>query len=154
MAELLWTSAKPFAGMPPEHAKPLFALINRAQRDDNSALAPSVAGFARALNNTLLVTARATPARQRFPPHSRTWRGGGFGIPGHATLSPESLLTFFETPNRKYRVPGCLATSFDEAVANDFINDTIEEGATCTCKWIVVCDACPQPSSRRHTCCC
>jgi len=120
-AALLWTSSKVFKGMPQEHCKPLYRLLNRGMTEDNKELVPSLAGFARALNESLLVAGpRADVAMQKFPPHNKTWRGGGFGLEAtHPTLSPSSLREFF-TEGTKYRVPGFLATSFDESVATFF----------------------------------
>ena len=144
-AELLWTSAKEFEGMPGAHCRPLCSLMNLALLNDTHELVAPVAGFARALNDSLLVVARASPERQRFPPHDRTWRGGGFGIAGHASLSPQALLTFF-TPGKKYRQPAFFATSFAESVARDFIEDAIDDGKTCTVLWVVHFD----PKGRRR----
>ena len=135
-AELLWTSARPFRGMPPQHAHAFYRLINMALIHDQPLLAPSVAGFARAINDSLIVKP-AREGRQRFPPERdglyRTWRGGGFGLDGHASLSPAALRTFF-TVGKKYRQPCFLATSFNESKADDFIGLATN---TERVKWIV-----------------
>ena len=85
--------------MPAAHCKAFYSLLNLALSQDVRELMAPAAGFARAINDSLLVTSRTKPERQLFPPHDCTWRGGGFGIPGHATLSPDKLLAFF-TPVR------------------------------------------------------
>ena len=143
-AELLWTSDLKFEGMPPAHCKPFYAMLNLALLQDVHELMAPAAGFARAINDSLLVTSRTKPERQRFPPHNRTWRGGGLGIAGHVSLSPDALLAFF-TPGKKYRQPAFLATTFDQSVAEGFIQDAIDDGAKCTVLWVVHFD----PNGRR-----
>jgi serine/threonine protein kinase len=109
-AELLWTSAKIFDGVAPAHRKELCSLINAALRDDKPELAAATAGIARALNATLCVVRGQTPAALRFPAGGTTYRGGQFS---------DEHRGFFEA-GRQYRVPGFLATSFSERVAEEF----------------------------------
>jgi len=117
------------------HCKPFYSLLNLSLLQDVPELMAPAAGYARALNDSLLVSTRTSPDRQRFPPHNCTWRGGGFGIAGHASLSPDALLAFF-TEGKKYRQPAFLATSFAERVAHKFIDYALDS-ATCTVLWVV-----------------
>ena len=62
--------------------------------------------------NSLCVTRReVNPEKVPFPPDCQTYRGGGF----------DNRLKGFWTVGKQYRVPGFLATSFSEAVADKFI---------------------------------
>ncbi len=107
-AELLWTSAETFIGMN-EHAKEFSSLLNAAIRSDAARLMPSTAMLVRAIN-ALCVAGRKGEARVEFPPNGRTFRGTAFNS-GHRD---------FFVPGKKYRVPGFLATSFDETTARGF----------------------------------
>jgi hypothetical protein len=109
-AELLWTSARTFAGMG-EFNKQLCSLLNRAIRDDHPDLAASTAALARSLNALCVVAPRAGAAAPQFPAGGITWRGTGFD---------DSLRDFF-AEGKEYRVPGFLATSFSQLKAREFI---------------------------------
>jgi hypothetical protein len=70
---------------------------------------PSTAGLVRAIN-ALCVAERKGLAREQFPPNGRTFRGTAF----------DNEHRHFFRPGRKYRAPGFVATSFEEATALDF----------------------------------
>ena len=71
---------------------------------------PSTAALARSINTLCVV--RAGAGRTDFPVDGVTFRGTGFD---------NRYRNFFDSePNKKYRVPGFLATSFSEAKAKDF----------------------------------
>ena len=109
-AELLWTSAKTFAGMG-DLNRQFCSLLNRSIREDHPDLAPLTAAMARALNALCVVAPRAGAAAPEFPAGGITWRGTAFD---------DSLRGFF-TEGKEYRVPGFLATSFSEVKAKEFI---------------------------------
>ena len=110
-AELLWTSSARLDGMSDEHAKELCSLLNAAIRTDHAELMPSAAGLARSMN-TLCVIRYAGAGRAEFPVNGITFRGTGFDC---------RYRPFFDSePNKKYRVPGFLATSFSEEKAREF----------------------------------
>ena len=72
---------------------------------------PSAAGLARSINS-LCVIRYAGTGRADFPVDGVTFRGTGFD---------NRYRHFFDSePNKKYRVPGFLATSFSEAKAREF----------------------------------
>jgi len=108
-AELLWTSDLKFEGVGDEHNKELCSLLNAAIRSDEEELMPSAAGLARSINTLCVV--RCAGADRAFPEGGITFRGTGFD---------NRYRDFFE-PNKKYRVPGFLATSFSEATARRFV---------------------------------
>jgi hypothetical protein len=108
-AELLWTSDLKFEGVGDEHNKELCSLLNAAIRSDEEELMPSAAGLARSINTLCVV--RYAGADRAFPEGGITFRGTGFD---------NRYRDFFE-PNKKYRVPGFLATSFSEATARRFV---------------------------------
>jgi len=138
-AELLWTSALTFEGMPPEHNKELCSLLNAAYRDDNPRLAPVVAGFARALNETLCIT-RGHPERLRaFPPNSQTYRGGGF----------DDTHRGFFTTGVTFRVPAFLATSFEEHVADTQMERHSGNGLSAV-RWTIHFDPTGDPDHPSH----
>jgi serine/threonine protein kinase len=110
-AELLWTSSLRMEGMGDERNKELCNLVNAAIRTDHAELMPSTARLARSIN-TLCVVRCAGAGRAEFPADGITFRGTGFD---------HRYRPFFDSaPNKKYRVPGFLATSFSEATARDF----------------------------------
>jgi hypothetical protein len=110
-AELLWTSDLKLEGVGDEHNKELCSLLNAAIRSDEERLMPSAAGLARSINS-LCVVRYAGSGRADFPVGGVTFRGTGFD---------NRYRPFFDSePNKKYRVPGFLATSFSEAKAKEF----------------------------------
>ena len=116
-AELLWTSALKFEGLPPAHCRELCSLLNAALRGDDALLMPVTAGLTHAINDALCVGGpRVGLARAQFPrgdaehPPGTTFRGGGF----------DDRHRGFFVAGRKYRVPGFLATSFDRRTAERF----------------------------------
>ena len=75
--------------------------------------------------NLLCVTRREPDMPEvPFPPRCETYRGGGF----------DNSHKGFWTVGKKYRVPGFLATSFDEKVADKFIGYT---KMPATIKWVI-----------------
>jgi hypothetical protein len=110
-AELLWTSDLKLEGLGDEHNKELCSLLNAAIRSDDARLMPSAAGLARSIS-TLCVVRSAGAGRADFPADGVIFRGTGFD---------DRYRAFFDSePNRKYRVPGFLATSFSERIARGF----------------------------------
>ena len=109
-AELLWTSQSTFNGMD-EHNKEFCSLLNAAIRDDHAALAGPAAALGRGLNEGLCTEGRAAPAAVPFPPGGVTLRGGGF----------DNAHQGFFTVGKQFRVPGFLATSFQQATALRFL---------------------------------
>lgn len=102
------------------HERELCWLLNMTLVQDAPALAHSVAGISRALNRSLCTTRGNSALSRKFPREGVTYRGGGFGIAGHATLSPPRLKAFF-TPGKRYRQPAFMATSFAESTAREFV---------------------------------
>ena len=73
--------------------------------------------------NLLCVTRREPDMPEvPFPPRCETYRGGGF----------DNTLKSFWTVGKQYRVPGFLATSFDEKVADKFIGPSSPLDTTST----------------------
>jgi hypothetical protein len=128
-AELLWTSALKFKGMPTAHQKELSSLINSALRSDKPGLAAATADVVRAIN-TLCVTRFQGPdifpvewletveGLVKWKSDGITYRGGSF----------DSACKDFFKVGKQYRVPGFLATSFSEKTAVHF-RDTIAQAA-------------------------
>ena len=119
-AEYLWTPQLKFEGMG-EHCMELCSLLSSAIRGDDSQLMPSATDVVHAINVALCVSGpRSGLAQPAFPPGEpdnpkeyppgTTFRGGGFD---------DQFRDFF-TKNKKYRVPGLLATSFDRSTAENF----------------------------------
>ena len=102
LALLIILLTKPRAGMPPAHRKEFCSYLNAAIREDNPAVVKHAATFCRGLNELLVV--RRTTASPPFPPGGRTHRGGAL---------PDAHRSFF-IADKKFRVPGALATSFSE----------------------------------------
>ena len=123
-AELLWTSALRFNGMG-AHCLELCSLLNRSLRDDNKQLMPATADLVHAINDALCVAGpRKGLARHEFPPGDHgyppgtTFRGTGFD---------DRFRSFFEN-DKKYRVPGLLATSFSRTTAEEFRDRAAADG--------------------------
>ena len=128
-AELLWTSALRFDGMG-THTKELCSLLNAAIRDDHPDLAVAVVAMVSAVNTLCVVRRTDAPAR-RFPTGGITYRGAGFG--------DDPQLKDFFTEGKHYRVPGFLATSFDENVAREFLFRAAENSPE-QIMWVVYVD--------------
>jgi serine/threonine protein kinase len=126
-AELLWTSAERFEGMSGEHNTELSSLLNAAIRSDHEQLMPSAAGLARSIN-TLCVVGRTGMHRDEFPHDGVTFRGTGFD---------NDCRPFFDEPNKKYRAPGFLATSFSEQKAKEFAYNNGTALARPAVLWVV-----------------
>ena len=109
-AELLWTSDQELIGMGDAHEKELCSLLNAAIRSDNAELMPTAAVLARSINTLCVVGRAGYTGRVDFPRDGVAFRGTSFDMQHR---------TFFE-PNKKYRVPGFLATSFSEDTARTF----------------------------------
>eukprot|EP01043_Picozoa_sp_COSAG02_P028103 COSAG02_NODE_1689_length_11307_cov_50.624911_4_plen_1205_part_00 len=109
-AELLWSSAERLEGVD-GYEKELCGFINQALRENLPmvGLAWRLAGVVRSINAVRQIRGREKDAN-RFPPGGRVYRGGGF----------DPKFRGFFTAGKKYRVPGFLATSFDEQVAITF----------------------------------
>ena len=86
-------------------------LINQSLRENHSAagLAWRLAAVVRAINAVREIRGHDRDAN-RFPPGGVTYRGGGF----------DSQYRGFFSVGKKYRVPGFLATSFDQSIAVKF----------------------------------
>ena len=126
-ATLLWTSASKLLGVPTAHSKELCSLVNSALRDDIEAAMPSLAIIVHGINTLCVVRRKGLGAGELpFPPapHCCTYRGGGF----------DDRFKGFFTVGKKYRVPGFLATSFSEKVADDFIGYSSMKA---TIKWVI-----------------
>jgi hypothetical protein len=109
-AELVWSSQLRLEGVE-GYGKELCGFINQALRENlaTAGLAWRLAGVVRAINAVRQIRGRSQHA-DRFPPGGRTYRGGGF----------DTKFRGFFSVGKKYRVPGFLATSFDEMVAITF----------------------------------
>jgi hypothetical protein len=110
---------------PAEHRRELAFILNSLLRSDDGDAAPHLAVIVRAIN-TLLITRRGDLGMVKFPPNGITYRGGGL---------PDAHRSFF-TAGKKYRVPGFLATSFSQKVAEDFMMYADGRGEPCVL-WIV-----------------
>jgi hypothetical protein len=112
ITQRLWTSDVRLGGGPE-----LCSIINDALRSDMLRLVEPVATLARAMNK-LCVTARGTPqhVRNAQPPDNLCYRGGGFR---------DEHRDFF-VAGRQFRQPAFLATSFDRAVTDNFIQRAID----------------------------
>ena len=102
-------------------------MINESLREDCRTEMESLAILARCINHLCLV--RADLTQQKFPPDSCTYRGGEL---------PPQFFGFFEV-GKKYRVPGFLATSFKQEIANRFLGFKFALGRT-PVRWEVVLD--------------
>jgi hypothetical protein len=110
---------------PSAHQRELSFIINSMLRLDDASAAPHLAVIVRAIN-TLLLTRRGSIQMVRFPNKGITYRGGGL---------PDQHRRFFQ-PDKKYRVPGFLATSFLRNVAENFMVWADMRGEPCV-MWIV-----------------
>ncbi len=126
-AQRLWTSPIKLQGVPPEHHAELCSMMNRCIREDTAAVMPHLCVLVRSIN--MLCIVRRDPSKQIFPPRMCTFRGGEL---------PLQHAHFFEV-GKKYRVPGFLATSFNEDVAYRFLYMKFADGKT-PVKWIVELD--------------
>jgi hypothetical protein len=126
-AQRLWTSPIKLQGVPPEHHSELCSMMNRCIREDTAAVMPHLCVLVRSIN--MLCIVRRDPSKQIFPPRMCTFRGGEL---------PLQHAHFFEV-GKKYRVPGFLATSFNEDVAYRFLYMKFADGKT-PVKWIVELD--------------
>jgi hypothetical protein len=152
-AQRLWTSLKRH---PPRLDVQFCNMWNDVIRRDQASLALPSALIARAIN--LSVVGAVTATRQNMgaaalPPvvviggaggerTFSTWRGGGFGDTTAAVgspVSPAALKAFF-TPGRVYRTRQCLATSFSQKKAMEFLQDAWD-GASELVLWEVALDA-------------
>ena len=79
-----------------------------------------------AINKLCVVRGARSDAALKFPDHGITYRGGAL---------PDEHQAFF-TAGKKYRVPGFLATSFRESVAERFIYMAYADDSPCI-KWVV-----------------
>ena len=94
-------------------------------RSDNAEAAPHIAVIVRAVN-TLLISRRKDLQFVQFPRDGVTYRGGGL---------PHNHKAFFQC-GTKYRVPGFLATSFSQQVADRFMLWADQRGENCVL-WII-----------------
>ena len=124
-AQRLWTSAEVMVLAPPEHKRELSFIVNSLLRSDHSQAAPFLAVIARGVN-TLLIQRRIDAHVIVFPPNGVVYRGGGL---------PNQHRQFFNA-GKKYRVPGFLATSFSQQVADRFMTWADRRGEPCVL-WIV-----------------
>ena len=106
LAQRMWTSALLISD---SHEQELCSILNKAIRMDIPECMPQIAIVARAINQLCVV--RRPKADLRFPLRGICWRGGGL---------PDAHQPFY-VPGKKYRVPGFLATSFSENVAQEFL---------------------------------
>ena len=110
LVQRLWTSAqllgKGDAGVPAAARCELCSVLNAAIRDDHPAALAAAAPLVRAINSLCVVRGARKEGEARFPPGGVCFRGGGL---------PDQHRGFFAA-GRKYRVPGFLATSFDQEV--------------------------------------
>mmetsp|Transcript_29194 Transcript_29194/g.69321 ORF Transcript_29194/g.69321 Transcript_29194/m.69321 type:complete len:530 (+) Transcript_29194:158-1747(+) len=106
MAQRLWSSTSRGCG-----DRELCSLLNDALRSDEPALMAPLAVFARTINAGL-ITRRSLAGPLPWPPNHETYRG--------AVLPQEHLQWYQRMAGRKYRVPGFLATSFEQETAEEF----------------------------------
>ena len=122
-AQRLWTSPLKLEGVPHEHLSELCSMMNRSIREDEAAVMQHLCILVRSIN--MLCIVRRDPSKQIFPPRMCTFRGGEL---------PLKHAEFYQV-GKKYRVPGFLATSFNEDVAYRFLYTKFAEGKT-PVKWI------------------
>ena len=130
VAEYLWSSAKKF---PIVNYVQLCSVINAVIREDRpDELRPAVMIIRNI--TTRLVTRRlsakisAYELSPTYPPEGETWRGGGFD---------PNCRPFFEKlrGDKKYRVPGFLASSTDKSIAETFASVNSQYGAKPSAVW-------------------
>jgi hypothetical protein len=120
-AERAWTSARKLQNVPTRHEIEFCSMLNALIRDDDADSMRLVSPVCRAINH-LLCAARGSAWSAgggadalEFPPlrngRRECYRGGGF----------DPAAQPFFLAGKKYRVPGFLATSFQERVAKEFI---------------------------------
>jgi len=125
VGQRMWTSAQTLSD---SHKRELCSILNEAIREDIPECMPQVAMVARAINELCVV--RRSPAGLRFPPGGVCWRGGGL---------PDAHRPFY-VPQKKYRVPGFLATSFSEDTAEEFLYRAHKDNKWPAVKWVVELD--------------
>ena len=125
VAQRLWTSTEVMALAPLEHRRELSFIINSLLRSDHREAAPFLAVIARGVN-TLLITRRTDAHEIISPPNGVVYRGGGLS---------DQHRQFYHV-GKKYRVPGFLATSFSQEVAESFMTWADRRGEPCVL-WIV-----------------
>ena len=108
VSEYLWTSAKRHRVV---RGKELCSVLNAVIRDDVAKEIKAAAPIFRNIN-TRRVYRSKTGLNTTYPRNGKTWRGGGFR---------EEFEPFFKRmQDKKYRVPGFLATSNQQSVAATF----------------------------------
>jgi len=123
----LWTSAKPLC---PQRPQEFCSILNAALRSDQPTLIDPASRLVRGIN-LLCVTRRMDDlARRSFPREGRCFRGGGFD---------DQFKPFF-TAGKEYRVPGFLATSFNQDKASEFLYRAVQHAGKSGVLWIVQVD--------------
>lgn len=123
-AQRLWTSAATLT-LPTTGANftksELCTILNQAIREDVPAMMEHTAVIARAIDTLCQDDGSLLP---EFPSDGICWRGGGFS----SDPKDKVLFTKLEGTGEKYRVPGFLATSFKESVAQNFLKRAVAAG--------------------------
>mmetsp|Transcript_49258 Transcript_49258/g.87957 ORF Transcript_49258/g.87957 Transcript_49258/m.87957 type:complete len:717 (-) Transcript_49258:809-2959(-) len=121
----MWTSALKVSD---SHPKELCDILNEALRMDCPQCMAPMAIIARAINQLCVI--HRPPGGFSFPPGGVCWRGGGL---------PNAHRPFY-VPNKKYRVPSFLATSFREDTAFEFLYRAHHQNKWPAVKWVIELD--------------
>jgi hypothetical protein len=127
-SQRLWTSGVMLQGCGEEHEKELCSIINHAVRCDIPALVRPAAQLIRNINQ--LVVTRNKAIAMHYPENGVCFRGSGL---------PDQHKQFYK-PGVQYRVPGFLATSFNEKVAIEFTKRAHFNGRMPVAIWRVYVD--------------
>jgi hypothetical protein len=111
VAQHVWSSGQRLKDVPAPYALELCSLLNQAIRLDDPALLAAAMPLIRSINSLCVVRGARPDRLLRFPSEGRSFRGTGV---------PEQFLGFFQ-PGTAFRVPGFLATSFDEKVGGPLV---------------------------------
>lgn len=105
VAQHIWSSGQRLK-VPAPHDLELCSILNKAIRLDDPDLLAAAMPLIRSINSLCVVRGARPDNLLRFPSEGRSFRGTGV---------PEQYLGFFK-PGLAFRVPGFLATSFEEKV--------------------------------------
>jgi hypothetical protein len=111
VAQHVWSSSQRLKNVPALHALEFCSILNKAIRLDDPGLLAAAMPLIRSINSLCVVRGARPDSLLRFPSEGRSFRG---------TSVPEQVLEFFQ-PRVAFRVPGFLATSFDEKVAGPLV---------------------------------
>jgi hypothetical protein len=136
VAEYLWTSAKTHAVV---KYMQLCSVLNAVIRDDVAEEVEAAVIFFRGINTRRVRRVNKGDVDTSFPRNGETWRGGSF--------RKEHAAFFERMLDKKYRVPGFLASSTKRSIAAKFAFEAYEDATIHPCViWRITFD----PRGKHH----